>query len=69
MLFPSWQHGIPVLAHRAKKFDREEAFHLIAKYNIRNAFMPPAAVKLMRQVKDPRRHFQRLWRGTRLCAM
>ena len=54
VLFPSWHHGIPVLAHRAKKFDPEEAFHLIAKYNIRNAFMPPTALKLMRQVKDPR---------------
>jgi acetyl-CoA synthetase len=56
VLFPSWHHGIPVLAHRAKKFDPEEAFHLIARYNIRNAFMPPTALKLMRQVKDPRRH-------------
>ena len=53
VLFPSWHHGIPVLAHRAKKFDPEEAFHLIAKYNIRNAFMPPTALKLMRQVNDP----------------
>jgi len=54
VLFPSWHHGVPVLAHRAKKFDPEEAFHLIAKYNIRNAFMPPTALKLMRQVKNPR---------------
>jgi acetyl-CoA synthetase len=54
VLFPSWHHGIPVLAHRARKFDPEEAFYLIAKYNIRNAFMPPTALKLMRQVKDPR---------------
>ena len=54
VLFPSWHHGIPVVAHRAKKFDPEEAFHLIAKHGIRNAFMPPTALKLMRQVKDPR---------------
>jgi acetyl-CoA synthetase len=54
VLFPSWHHGIPVLAHRAKKFDPEEAFHLIAKYGIRNAFMPPTALKLMRQVKNPK---------------
>ena len=57
VLFPSWHHGIPVLAHRAKKFDPEEAFHLIAKYNIRNAFMPPTALKLMRQVKNPRNQY------------
>ncbi len=54
VLFPSWHHGIPVLAHRAKKFDPEEAFHLIAKFDVRNAFMPPTALKLMRQVSDPR---------------
>jgi len=54
VLFPSWHHGIPVLAHRAKKFDPEKAFHLIAKYNVRNAFMPPTALKLMRQVQDPK---------------
>ena len=54
VLFPSWHHGIPVLAHRAKKFDPEKAFHLIARYGIRNAFMPPTALKLMRQVKKPR---------------
>ena len=54
VLFPSWHHGITVLAHRARKFDPEEAFHLIARYNVRNAFMPPTALKLMRQVQDPR---------------
>jgi acetyl-CoA synthetase len=61
VLFPSWHHGIPVLAHRAKKFDPEEAFRLIANYGVRNAFMPPTALKLMRQVKDPQsRHRYRM---------
>jgi acetyl-CoA synthetase len=61
VLFPSWHHGIPVLAHRAKKFDPEEAFHLIDEYGIRNAFMPPTALKLMRQVKNPQsRHRYRM---------
>ena len=57
VLLPSWHHGIPVVAHRAKKFDPEEAFHLIGKYGIRNAFMPPTALKMMRQVKDPRSRY------------
>ncbi len=57
VLFPSWHHGIPVVAFRAKKFDPEYAFHLMAKHGIRNAFIPPTALKLMRQVKDPaKRH-------------
>ncbi len=60
MLFPSWHHGVTVVAHRARKFDPEEAFHLIAKHRIRNAFMPPTALKMMRQVPNPRsrHHYQ-----------
>jgi len=54
VLFPSWHHGMPVLAHRFKKFDPEKAFHLIAKHRVRNAFMPPTALKLMRQVPSPK---------------
>ncbi len=53
-LLPSWHYGVPIVAHRARKFDPEEVFHLLAKYGIRNAFMPPTALKMMRQVKDPR---------------
>ena len=61
VLLPSWHHGVPVVAHRARKFDPEQAFHLIAKYGIRNAFMPPTALKMMRLVKDPRsRHDYRM---------
>lgn len=54
VLLPSWHHGVPVLAYRAKKFDPEQAFHMIAKHGVRNAFMPPTALKMMRQVPDPR---------------
>jgi acetyl-CoA synthetase len=49
VLMPSWHHGVPVLAYRASKFDPEEAFALMAKYGVRNAFLPPTALKLMRQ--------------------
>jgi len=49
VLMPSWHHGVPVLAYRAAKFDPEEAFALMAKYGVRNAFLPPTALKLMRQ--------------------
>ncbi|MCC6469144.1 MAG: acyl-CoA synthetase [Alphaproteobacteria bacterium] len=54
VLLPAWHHGIPVLAYRARKFDPEEAFFLLAKYGVRNAFLPPTALKLMRGVTDPR---------------
>jgi acetyl-CoA synthetase len=57
VLLPSLYHGVPVVAHRFKKFDPEEAFHLLAKHRVRNAFMPPTALKMMRQVKDPRSRY------------
>jgi acetyl-CoA synthetase len=49
VLMPAWHHGIPVLAHRARKFDPEEAFRIMARHGVRNVFMPPTALKLMRQ--------------------
>jgi acetyl-CoA synthetase len=60
VLLPSWHHGIPVVAFRAKKFDPEYAFHLMAKHGVRNTFIPPTALKLMRQVKGltKRHHYQ-----------
>jgi acetyl-CoA synthetase len=54
VLFPSWHHGIPVLAYRARKFDPEFAFHLMAKHEVRNAFLPPTALKMMRRVTPPK---------------
>ena len=53
-MLPSLFHGIPVLAHRMPKFDPERAFDLLARHKVRNAFFPPTALKLMRQVDRPR---------------
>lgn len=53
VLFPSWFHGVAVVAHRPPKFDPEQAFALMAQHRIRNVFLPPTALKLMRQA--PRR--------------
>lgn len=55
VLLPSLYFGVPVLASRARKFDPEAAFDLMARHHVRNAFLPPTALKLMRQVRDPRR--------------
>jgi acetyl-CoA synthetase len=49
VLLPAWHHGVPVLAHRARKFDPEAAVRLMADHGVRNAFLPPTALKLMRQ--------------------
>jgi acetyl-CoA synthetase len=57
VLLPSLYFGVPVLAHRARKFDPEEAFALIGRHGVRNAFLPPTALKMMRQVASPRQRF------------
>jgi len=54
VLFAAWHHGIPVLARRFEKFDPEAAFDLIARHAIRNVFLPPTALKMMRTVSHPR---------------
>jgi len=54
VLLPAWHHGVPVLAYRFRKFDPEETFALMARHGVRNVFLPPTALKLMRQVADPR---------------
>lgn len=48
VLLPAWHHGVPVVAHRAAKFDPIEAVNLILRHGIRNTFLPPTALKLMR---------------------
>ncbi|MEK9722518.1 MAG: AMP-binding protein [Rhodospirillaceae bacterium] len=48
----SLHHGVTNVAYRARKYDPEEALRLMAEYEIRNTFMPPTALNVMRQVKD-----------------
>jgi len=51
VLFPSLHHGVPVLAFRAKKFDPEKALDLMARHGVRNVFMPPTALKMLRSLR------------------
>jgi acetyl-CoA synthetase len=54
VLMPAWHHGLPVVSHRFAKFDPEAAFQLIDDLGVRNAFLPPTALKMMRSVANPR---------------
>ncbi len=56
-LFPAWYYGTPVLAHRFAKFDPERAFALLAKHRVGVGFIPPTALKMMRQVDKPRQRW------------
>jgi acetyl-CoA synthetase len=49
VLLPAWHHGVPVLAHRARKFDPEAATALMARHGVRNVFFPPTALKMLRR--------------------
>lgn len=49
VLLPALALGVPVIAHRMAKFDPERAVHLMGATSVRNAFLPPTALKLMRQ--------------------
>src|SRR3546814_15952024 len=46
-------HGIAVVAHRFKKFTPEGAFQFLQDFGVRNTFLPPTALKMMRSVDKP----------------
>ncbi len=50
-LFPAWYHGVPVVGYRARKFEPQAAMQLMADHGVRNVFLPPTALKLMRQAE------------------
>jgi acetyl-CoA synthetase len=50
-LFPAWYHGVPVVGYRARKFEPQAAMALMAEHGVRNVFLPPTALKLMRQAE------------------
>jgi acetyl-CoA synthetase len=45
-LLPALYHGQPIVGYRGK-FEPERAFHLLERYQVRNAFLFPTALKLM----------------------
>jgi acetyl-CoA synthetase len=53
-LLPSLCHGVPVVFGPFRPFDPDEAFALMAAAEVRNAFLPPTALKMMRG-SDPSR--------------
>ncbi|HEY7998387.1 MAG TPA: acyl-CoA synthetase [Pseudolabrys sp.] len=48
VLLPSLHHGVPVVARKFDKFDPDDAFALMQKAGVRNAFIPPTALRMMR---------------------
>jgi acetyl-CoA synthetase len=54
VLLPSLHHGVPVVARKFDKFAPDEAFALMASAGVRNAFIPPTALRMMRAAPSPR---------------
>ena len=51
VLLPSLYFGVPVVAGPGGRFDPEAAVALMARERVRNVFLPPTAIRLMRQAE------------------
>ena len=56
LAMPCLCYGVPLVAERMRKFDAKAAWALIAEEGVSLAFLPPTALKLMRQVPVPEVH-------------
>lgn len=54
VLLPGLAFGVPVVAQRSDRFDAQEALDWAAHAGVRNAFVPPTALRMMRDA-DTRR--------------
>ncbi|MGA0532250.1 AMP-binding protein [Hansschlegelia sp. KR7-227] len=54
LMMPALHEGVPVVAQPTTKFHPDVAFALLEEAGIRNAFIPPTALRLMAQVERPR---------------
>ncbi len=54
ILLPCLSLGVPVVAARFERFDPDSAWWLMGHHGIRNAFIPPTALKLLRSAGSPR---------------
>ncbi|MDD8024450.1 MAG: AMP-binding protein, partial [Paracoccaceae bacterium] len=52
VLLPALHHGVPVVACRFRKFSARAAADLIRRFKVRNAFLPPTALKMMKADPD-----------------
>lgn len=57
-LLPALMFGVPVVAHRAPRFEAEQAFALMERMQIRNAFIPPTALRMLRAVERPAQRYR-----------
>jgi acetyl-CoA synthetase len=54
VLLPGLHYGVPVVAQKSERFDPEQAFALMAQMGVRNAFIPPTALRMLRSAPRPK---------------
>jgi acetyl-CoA synthetase len=54
VLLPALHYGVPVVAQKVEKFDPGEAYALMARMSVRNAFIPPTALRMLRSAPPPK---------------
>ncbi|MCA3626413.1 MAG: AMP-binding protein [Methylobacterium sp.] len=57
VLLPGLYFGVPVVAWAFQKFDPEAAFAMLNVAGVRNAFIPPTGLRMMRSVENPMERF------------
>jgi acetyl-CoA synthetase len=57
-LLPALYFGVPVVASRFEKFDPEAALVLMERMKVRNAFIPPTALRMLKSVRGIGSRFQ-----------
>lgn len=57
VLLPGLYFGVPVVAWAFQKFDPEAAFAMMNVAGVRNAFIPPTGLRMMRGVENPLQRF------------
>ncbi|MBX3568784.1 MAG: AMP-binding protein [Rhizobiaceae bacterium] len=58
LLLPSLYFGLPVVFGRFDRFDPEAALGLVEKTGVRNAFIPPTALRMLKAVGGIRERFK-----------
>jgi acetyl-CoA synthetase len=62
-LLPALMLGVPVVSSPAQKFDPHMAFRIMAEMKVRNAFIPPTALRLLKAVENPRQTYDLVLRS------
>lgn len=53
VMLPGLYFGVPVVSSPVQKFDPDAAFRMMAEMEVRNTFIPPTALRMLRAVERP----------------